>query len=299
MIWIYSILSMQILTSVFLVCALVSGGYMLVFSKQRFCKLRVVLRTDLSDNVFIIRLARSRFLWRIKPGQYVSLRLPIEPNYSIVRAYSVANWHFKPKYYELAIKKDGVGSGWLHANANVGLKIGVQRPKGGFVLNRSSNKSVVFIAGGIGITPIKAMIDAIVANQSIDFPSQVMLFYSASAVHQLTYHDYFLSLSQKCHWFQYYPTITRDTRDWNGQKGRLNAGFILNKVGDPYATDYYLCAGQTMMDQIVSDLTNAGVSLDAVFTEGFGTGMAVSVCTNASVFINGKEIKLSRRIYLV
>lgn len=53
------------------------------------------------------------------------------------------------------------GSAWLHAHAAVGTRLMVSRPKNHFLLDRRDSKSLL-IAGGIGITPVLALLRSLV-----------------------------------------------------------------------------------------------------------------------------------------
>lgn len=91
-----------------------------------------------------------------EPGSHIGLRLPqgIERQYSLLRSQPGAD------AYEIAIKRDPAsrgGSTFIHDHLRVGDVILVEPPRNNFPLVEGAGPSV-FLAGGIGITPILCMI---------------------------------------------------------------------------------------------------------------------------------------------
>lgn len=93
-----------------------------------------------------------------QPGQYIGLRLLIDGqeqrrNYSLS---SVSNG----RDLRISVKREagGLVSSHLHAQVNEGDTLDVFPPAGGFTL-AASDKPLVLISGGVGITPTLAMLD--------------------------------------------------------------------------------------------------------------------------------------------
>lgn len=92
----------------------------------------------------------------IEPGAHVGLLLPngIERQYSLL---SCAD----PTAYVVGVKREENGRGgsrYIHDELRVGAEIQVAQPRNNFPLDESASQSI-FFAGGIGITPIHAMIE--------------------------------------------------------------------------------------------------------------------------------------------
>lgn len=89
-------------------------------------------------------------------GAHIDLTLPS----GLVRSYSLVNLQSERHRYVIAVQKDRAsrgGSTWVHANFRAGDILAVDGPRNNFALDESAEKSL-FIAGGIGITPILSMI---------------------------------------------------------------------------------------------------------------------------------------------
>ena len=90
-------------------------------------------------------------------GAHIDLTLPND----LVRSYSLVNSQSERHRYVIAVQKDRAsrgGSKWVHDNFRPGDVLAVNSPRNNFMLDETAEKSI-FIAGGIGITPILSMID--------------------------------------------------------------------------------------------------------------------------------------------
>lgn len=94
-------------------------------------------------------------------GAHIDLTLPN----GLVRSYSLLNSQAERHRYVIAVQKDRAsrgGSKWMHENLRVGDVLPVGAPRNNFALDEGAEKSI-FIAGGIGITPILSMIGRLTA----------------------------------------------------------------------------------------------------------------------------------------
>jgi ferredoxin-NADP reductase len=116
------------------------------------------------------------------PGSHLTLHLPN----GLSRQYSLCG-DPATRGYQIAVLQAAAsrgGSSWIHEHAVVGTQLEVSGPLNHFELEPSGE--YLFVAGGIGITPIKAMVDALPARR------QWRLLYagrsrkSMAFVHELT-----------------------------------------------------------------------------------------------------------------
>src|ERR1700733_10684892 len=123
-------------------------------------KMDVVAVTRMTDSVstFTFRHARRQCLPQAEPGAHIDLHLPDGRS----RQYSLCGDPSDPSVYSIAVKRcaDGRGgSRWIHENLEVGAVAHVSAPRNNFPLVAGALRHV-FIAGGIGITPLVAMVKA-------------------------------------------------------------------------------------------------------------------------------------------
>jgi len=249
-------MSISVVTSVLLFCAtlaLLAGATLIVWgslaqrSQQRLT-LRVLRRQDAGDTAILTLGRRSwRRLPAFRPGQYLAVEAAIQQSVPpLMRCYSLARWQRNPYRYQLAIKRapDGRVSNWLADNVQVGSRLTVRAPSGEFVL-QAGQDYIVLIAGGVGITPLLAMLDGLRACRQP--PQRVVLLYAARHYEQLLWHKQLLSWEQQLPWFDYRPCLSAPEHDWQGWRGRLDAARLAAVTqGWPHAA-LYQCASDGLM----------------------------------------------------
>ena len=120
---------------------------------------RVVEKRQLADDVCELRLADpfGRRLPDWTPGSHVDLMLPGDH----VRQYSLCGDRHDAYTYRVAVLREHDGRGgsaYVHNRLMVGDVIGIGGPRNNFRLTPAPH--YLFVAGGIGITPILAMVRA-------------------------------------------------------------------------------------------------------------------------------------------
>ncbi len=98
-----------------------------------------------------------------RAGAYIDVPVRLENGLVTTRRYSIASDPRRRDAYEIAVlleEKGRGGSAAAHADFNLGLTLHCGLPANDFALHED-NRPAVLIAGGIGITPIKAMAEAL------------------------------------------------------------------------------------------------------------------------------------------
>ncbi|MGW0834561.1 PDR/VanB family oxidoreductase [Streptomyces prunicolor] len=125
--------------------------------RTRALKLRVAARETVADGVVQLRL-EGRDLPRWEPGAHIDLVLPS----GLVRQYSLCGDPADSSSYTVATRlvEDGRGgSREVHEQVWVGAELEVRGPRNRFPLVEAP--AYVFVAGGIGITPVLPMLRAL------------------------------------------------------------------------------------------------------------------------------------------
>jgi len=94
-----------------------------------------------------------------QPGAHIDVHLPN----GLVRQYSITNGPGESSYYRLGVKLEpdsSGGSSCLHGTVREGDVLAISEPRNNFPLRRDSNRTIL-VAGGIGITPLLAMAQAL------------------------------------------------------------------------------------------------------------------------------------------
>ncbi|WP_400164391.1 NO-inducible flavohemoprotein [Brevibacillus sp. TJ4] len=107
------------------------------------------------------------------PGQYVSVKMEIPgEEYEHIRQYSLSDAPGKP-YYRISVKRedadgnkpDGKVSAYLHKQVESGDVLWLSAPAGDFTVDMQDTRPVVFISGGVGLTPLVSMLHEVVEKQ--------------------------------------------------------------------------------------------------------------------------------------
>jgi ferredoxin-NADP reductase len=232
-------------------------------------ELEVVAREEVAGHLLCLRLAAPEG-GRLPPfvaGQHVLLQAPAGKDGQFIRrAYSLAAWTARPQQYELGIKREANGrlSRWAWDRLHVGSRVDVLPPRGEFTVGLGHHE-VVLIGGGIGITPMRAMLHALLAQAR-----PVVLHHAARREEELLYRDEFERLCATTPRFRYVPTLTRPGPEWRGATGRLDAARILAACADARHAEFYLCAANAMMDALRAGLIAGGIADGRIHHEAFG-----------------------------
>jgi phthalate 4,5-dioxygenase reductase subunit len=121
--------------------------------------LTVRRKSEIADDVFLFELQHptGADLPAFTPGSHITVTAPSGQK----RRYSLCNDSRERDHYVIAVKREPSGRGGslsFTGDVGVGDQVAVEPPANEFEMSASEPKSIIFIAGGIGITPIRAMI---------------------------------------------------------------------------------------------------------------------------------------------
>ncbi len=202
---------------------------------------------------------------RFLPGQFAWLTLGSSPFAIEQHPFSFSSSALDPAHLAQTIKErgdftSGVGS------VELGTVAYLEGPHGAFSIDRYDGPGYVFVAGGIGITPMMSMLRTL-ADRHDDRHHE--LVYAAEGVEDLTFRDEIERLTEVLDLEVVY-VLSRPPEDWQGESGRVTRELLSRHVVDDWPRHaYFVCGPEPMMDAVERALVAGGVPLDQIFTERF------------------------------
>lgn len=189
---------------------------------QEAAVLRVRL---LSPSVREMVLAPLEWRLSFKPGQWVSLKLPVGEHPPLNRAYSMAEPETASGHLVLAFDRvsHGLGSEYLFT-LKEGDRVALSGPYGHFLVPDPLTKDLLFIARYTGIVPIRCILKQLFTQP----PShRVTLIDQVPGRAELLYHDEFTDLAARHDRFRYEPMIS-DAEEEN--RSRVEYQRVIEKL---------------------------------------------------------------------
>jgi len=152
--------------------------------------------------------------------------------------------------------------------AALGTKFIVSRPRGSFTLHTDITRPAVFIAGGIGITPIRSILQWATQER---LPHKLYLFYSNRETDDAAFIEDLESMTVQNPNFTFVPTITRHkalARPY--EKSHVNREMLTRHLLGLNGPIYYIAGPSRMVNAITNMLNSSGVNEDDMRTEEFG-----------------------------
>jgi ferredoxin-NADP reductase len=152
--------------------------------------------------------------------------------------------------------------------APLGTKLQVSRPRGSFALHADVTRHAVFLAGGIGITPVRSILRWAAQER---LPHKLYLFYSNRHLEDAAFLEEFEDLATQNPCFRFIPTLTGvESPVWHYEHGPIDRSLLARYLDGRNEPVYYAAGPSGMVAAMASLLRGSGVSDDDLKTEEFG-----------------------------
>jgi ferredoxin-NADP reductase/predicted pyridoxine 5'-phosphate oxidase superfamily flavin-nucleotide-binding protein len=214
------------------------------------------------------------------PGQHLPLRLQVEgQDLPVRRTYTLSSAPGDARL-RISVKREGIASSHLHDHIKVGDVIEARAPAGGFTIDARVRRPAVFLAAGVGITPVLAMVRHIVREGLRTRHQRPMwVFQSARSKRERAFDDEFGVLVREAHGGLHHVRVLGDAegaeegRDYDAA-GRL--GLELLKATLPFDDyDFYLCGPNGFMQDMYDGLRKLNIADARIHAEAFGPSSVV------------------------
>jgi ferredoxin-NADP reductase len=149
--------------------------------------------------------------------------------------------------------------------ATAGALIDLEGPFGTFTFPASVEESrLLFVAGGTGIAPVRAMLDHALRRH----PSQkVSLLYSTRRSDEFVFTEEFRD-HERAGRIELHQTVTRDdSTSWDGKRGRISRSHFEVVLHEPASTLCFVCGPAALVHESAATLEELGVPAALIRTE--------------------------------
>lgn len=147
---------------------------------------------------------------------------------------------------------------------SVGAEVTIEAVWGEFTLKKNETNPVVYIIGGIGVTPVRSMVVQATADK---LERSLTLIYANRAPANAAYTEEFAALAKQNLYFDFVPVYEEAVA--GAEQGRINAAMIERHVPNVQKATYYLSGPAGMVRASRDLLTELGVDEDFIRTEEF------------------------------
>jgi ferredoxin-NADP reductase len=155
-------------------------------------------------------------------------------------------------------------------NLPEGSSLSFDGPFGSMTLHNDISKPAVFLAGGIGITPLYSMVKQAAHDR---LPHRIFLFYSNRRPEDTAFLKELQDLQAADPNYQLIPTMTdisKSARKWQGETGYINKQMLNKYLGADLSKQIYYMAGPPQMVAALKKMLNeAGINDDYIRFEEF------------------------------
>lgn len=142
------------------------------------------------------------------------------------------------------------------ASAGNRCPLGIRGPFGSSCpIEKAYGKDLILVAGGIGLAPMRPVIDEVIADRGRF--QRVILLLGARSPADLLYQDEYARWESAN--IDVQTTVDRAEKDWNGHVGVVT--LMLDRVGvvDPKQTVLFTCGPEVMMSYAIASIRRRGV----------------------------------------
>lgn len=142
-----------------------------------------------------------------------------------------------------------------------GAEITISEAMGDFVLPKDSTLPLLFVVGGIGVTPIHSIVKWLADKNE---HRNVHIIFAAKQLSDVVFRDLFEAYGAKLD-----IILSEQTKEWSGRTGQLTGELILEMAGKDPDQLIYVSGPERMTEALEAQLLNLGVTKDKLVLDFF------------------------------
>jgi NAD(P)H-flavin reductase/hemoglobin-like flavoprotein len=224
-------------------------------SAPAFWTAEVVEREERSHGIAVLTIAPDQE-FRYEAGQHVTVQTPRWPH--VWRPYSVACAPRDDGLIRLHVR--AVPGGWvsnaLVSHTEPGDELILGPPLGTMTVRHAGDRDLLCVAGGTGLSPLKAIAEQVIRDYGAGRRRRVFLFYGARSREELYDLRDLWHLADACDSLQVTP-VTSDDPAFDGMQG--NVGRVAARYLPHQGCEAYLAGPPAMVRETLRVLSKAGI----------------------------------------
>jgi predicted ferric reductase len=229
-------------------------------ARHRFRIDRIVTESDDVTSVYLTGRQLDRFTFR--PGQYANVAFLSKGRWSPHPfSFSAAP---NGRFLRVSVKAAGDFTDRIR-ELTPGTRVLLEGPLGAFTAAQPRDKYLM-VAGGIGITPIRALIESLAASGR-----DIVLLYSAKTADDLVFASELRTMIAHCHFILSRHSESAETGETNvaHERGRIDKRMLARLVPDVRDREVFICGPQLMMKAVAAALGELQVLESRIHYEQF------------------------------
>jgi predicted ferric reductase len=207
--------------------------------------------------------------WSFMPGQFAWLALGRSPfRRTAQHPFSLSSPGDVQPGGSVRMTIKGLGD-WTQSMGLVepGSRVYLDGPHGSFSIDLQQGPGYVLVGGGVGITPLYSMIGTMCQR---DDTRRVVLVYASPSWEAVTFREQLEELRERMPNLEVVHVLRDPPPGWTGETGRVTAELLNRHLPRHYESfEYFVCAGEAMMDTVEQTLLDIGVPGYRIHTERF------------------------------
>jgi predicted ferric reductase len=203
--------------------------------------------------------------FNFKPGQFAWLTVLNSPFAIQEHPFSISSSAMKNDRIEMAIKELGDFTSQVK-NLKPGTRAYLDGPYGVFTIDDHPAPGYVFLAGGVGITPVMSILRTM-ADRNDQRP--ICLIYGSKSWDDMTFREDIENLKEHLNLkVVYLPE--KAPENWQGESGFITPDLLARYLpADRHQLEYFICGPDLMLNAVENSLETLGISLEQTNAERF------------------------------
>src|SRR5579863_850553 len=231
---------------------------------------RLVSRHEIAERTTAFRFEKPPG-WTFKAGQFLDMTLldpPETDREGNTRTYSIASAPAE-KTLMVATRMRNTAFQRVLSTMPLGSVVKIEGPSGDLTLHHNVKRTVVFLAGGIGITPFRSILFGAAKEK---LPHRIFLFYSNHRPEDAPFLEELQGLGKENPNYTLIASMTemgKSQQPWHGETGLISKEMLAKYLKNAVSPIYDIAGPPGMVKGLYTMANEAGVDDDDIRTEEF------------------------------